>query len=366
MPSYHLTLIGAQALPAYNGILYRPVNRVFLFHSNDTEQIALNIQAVLQCDSMLVAIENPFDYKECKEKIENRVKHSGTDDWTFNISGGSKIMTIAALDVAREKKLPVFFIDQNNKITDLQTYKQTLFEVRINLQVYFRLFGQSAKSTILLKDIDIEYFNISKLIFQNFQKISPLFNEFRKKGHNTGKSFMLKNNHFELKWDKEKKEAMLFEETSGQETYMIGSLIFDILFHTAWFELVVIDVIKQWARAKQIYWHTVFPSTTTNTLKNEIDVIIDTGAKLFFIECKTKVHDVTDLDKFRNVVKNFGGLSAKHILVTYVKPDLKVLEKCSDNKIQVFWFEDMKTNQKNPPSKLIELLDKEYQSINPI
>jgi hypothetical protein len=366
MPKFHLTLIGAQALPVYNGILYQPADKVLLFHSKDTEQIALNIQAVLKCDAMLVPIENPFDYKECKEKIEVLVNHSETTDWTFNISGGSKIMTIAALDVARERKIPAFFIDQNNKVTDLQSFNQSIFETPIDLQVYFRLFGQSAKSTIRSTAIDIQYFKLTKLILANIFKFLPLFSEYRKKKYEAAKDFMIKNKHFELVWDAKANEAMVYEESTRTESHIGGSLIFDVLFNTGWFELLVIDMLKDWAPAKQIYWHTVLPRTTNGDDKNEIDIIADTGIKLFFIECKTTVYEVLDIDKFRNVVKNFGGLSAKPLLVNYFKPNEKILEKCHDNKIPVFWFFDAELQEKTSLKQFYQLLDVELNKVNPV
>ena len=115
-----------------------------------------------------------------------------------------------------------------------------------------------------------------------------------------------------------------------------------------------------------MYWNTVIPRTVNEQDKNEIDIIVDTGIKLFFVECKTQVFDMKDLDKFRNVVKNFGGFGAKAILVSYFKPTNIVLEKCKDNHLSVFWFQDPKTKKMNKASQLVNLLDNEYQKINPI
>ena len=87
--------------------------------------------------------------------------------------------------------------------------------------------------------------------------------------------------------------------------------------------------------------------------KNKIHIalvgaqLVDTGTKLFFFECKTNVYEIRDIDRFRNVVKNYGGLSAKPVLVTYSKPNENILEKCRDNKIPVFGFSTKKRRRKS-------------------
>lgn len=84
---------------------------------------------------------------------------------------------------------------------------------------------------------------------------------------------------------------------------------------------------------------------TSGNAKNEIDIIINTGSKVLFLECKTQVTDIKDIDKFSNVVKNNGGLAARGILVTDNPLKQQVQEKCRDNHIIHFNTKEMKQEE---------------------
>lgn len=58
--------------------------------------------------------------------------------------------------------------------------------------------------------------------------------------------------------------------------------------------------------------------------------------KLLFVECKTQVYDITDVDKFFEVTRHTGGLSAKPIFFTYEEIRLDAKEKCENNNIPCY------------------------------
>ena len=138
------------------------------------------------------------------------------------------------------------------------------------------------------------------------------------------------------------------------------------MFNTGWFELEVAEMLSQWEHADELYLNTVFERRHDKTNKNEIDIIVSTEVKMFFVECKTHVADIKDIDKFRNVVKILGGLAAKPILVTMFKPNNNVIEKCEDLNIKVFWLKDKSTSTNKPGSQFIQFLDNQFEIINPI
>ena len=361
-----IALVGGQPMPIYNGFVYQQPRKIILLHSHETEIIAKRLKAVIYCECKLQKIEKPFDYFYCKMAIENICLNETGNLLNFNISGGSKIMTLAAAEIAKEKQIAMFFIDQNNAITDFVNAKRFLFEDTISLSIYFRLFGQSARSSVLFEEIDNEFFVLKNTIINDIFNFLPLFKKTRSKRYTEKSSFLVENKKYELQWKPDTQTAIFYTKASGIEEHITGSNIFHVLFNTGWFELYVLEIISKWKLVKQMYWNTIIPRTVNEQDKNEIDIIIDTGIKLFFIECKTQVFDMKDLDKFRNVVKNFGGLGAKAILVSYFKPSETVLEKCADNHLRVFWFRDTKTSQENKAQDLINSLENEYQKINPI
>lgn len=66
-----------------------------------------------------------------------------------------------------------------------------------------------------------------------------------------------------------------------------------------------------------------------NLPKNEIDIIVNTGDKLLFVECKTRICDNTNIDKFSAAVKNYGGMASKALFVSNMPMDDKPIENVS-------------------------------------
>ena len=74
-------------------------------------------------------------------------------------------------------------------------------------------------------------------------------------------------------------------------------------------------MLSSWEYAKEIIMNANFPYKNNNP-KNEIDIIVNTGNRLLFVECKTQINDITDIDKFRTAVKNYGGMGCKALFIT--------------------------------------------------
>jgi hypothetical protein len=98
---------------------------------------------------------------------------------------------------------------------------------------------------------------------------------------------------------------------------------FNLVMNSGWFEYKVAKLLEGWSRAQEIWMNVVFPykpgKDGTRKSKNEIDVIVHTGKKLLFVECKTSVFDKTDIDKFAAAVKNYGGMGSKALFITGAK-----------------------------------------------
>ena len=90
------------------------------------------------------------------------------------------------------------------------------------------------------------------------------------------------------------------------------------------------------------------------TAQNEVDIIINTGNKLLFVECKTQITNTTDIDKFSTVVENYGGKSSKALFITDAKMSESVIRKCDKFNIAHFSLEEVANNGQ----KILESLQK--------
>jgi hypothetical protein len=97
--------------------------------------------------------------------------------------------------------------------------------------------------------------------------------------------------------------------------------------------------------------------------KNEVDIIIDTGTKILFVECKTQIHDTTAIEKFRSVIKGYGGTASKGLFVTDAKMTEIALAKCKEHGILTFSLQDEHAG-KSTEEAIVALLDAELYNIN--
>ena len=91
-------------------------------------------------------------------------------------------------------------------------------------------------------------------------------------------------------------------------------------------------------------------------MKNEIDVLINIGHKLIFIECKSGKVKHDDINKMRVVKDVYGGIISKSILVCLEMPSATIMEKCKELNIEVFYL-FLGKNKLNDLNKLSGILD---------
>ena len=106
----------------------------------------------------------------------------------------------------------------------------------------------------------------------------------------------------------------------------------------------------------------VFPFRN-NVAKNEVDIIINTGTKPLFVECKTQIQNTTDIDKFASVIKNYGGMGSKGIFITDAKMSDAAKQKCNDHHILMYSLSDEHMGMTNEKALSIKL-DSELFNIN--
>ena len=113
----------------------------------------------------------------------------------------------------------------------------------------------------------------------------------------------------------------------------------DLAFNSGWFEYKVARLLSHWKKAKNIYMNCRFPFKS-NVDKNEVDIIVNAGNKLLFVECKTQINKTTDIDKFNSVVRAYGGTASKALFVTDAIMTDVAKKKCEEYGIMTFSLQE--------------------------
>lgn len=361
----HITLVGAQTAPVYQGLKDANADLNLLIHSEQTESEAKRIKSEIDKPCELTPFD-PVDLPKIIESAEKLSARFATEELvSVNISGGTKLWSIfiyKAFSILPNTS--IFYIDQNNKIWNLKDSESHIADFDMDAQ--FRLNGNPLTKYKSLTDFDEKDFSaineIKELRKNNPKDFNDLTAYLSDKTHIN--EHVLKSGSW-LKWDSTYKLFKgEFITKYGIKTFQLESKnIRNLLLKTGWFELEIAKIFSKWKYSKEIRINCFFP-TIKGIPKNEIDLIINTGNKLLFIECKTQIKKVTDIDKFAAAVKNYGGSGSKAIFITESSMSNTAIEKCNDNGILHFSTQDSLLGV-SPEKMLFLLLESELFNINP-
>lgn len=370
MKKVHIALVGGQPVPVYIGIKDdEQAGQIVLVCSEDTSEEADRLQA--QCKGKMVRIVKckPTDLGDislCAGKLKNELEGC---ELTFNLTSGTKLWALTFYQTfVGLPNVKIIYVDQTNTIINIKT--QESHKGEIDPFVRLALYGARLSSWKRLSDYTEADFRaieqiqrIRKTNVPDFAELTSIKdNDDKEAPRNTRNGSSLVFSYADRKAD-----IKLF--SFGKNRYMIRKSIqsehlADILFNTAWFELKVAKEISKNENVKNVWLNCKFSYAKGNP-KNEIDIIAELPDRLLFVECKTKIFDITDLDKFKSAVKNFSGTSSNTIFVTLDKPTKNrkghfdnAMEKCKDNGIATFNFANWQDNPKGFPSlsKIIDSL----------
>lgn len=361
----HISLVGGQPAPVYHGVMAVDPDRVIFVHSEQTKSDVDKISLSIDIDKIYIEVD-PVDIVKIKESINDIYKEiKGIDYVSINLSGGTKAWAIITYEVFRNRKnTKLFYIDQNNILWDF--IDNSLIEVRFDIDMQFKLYGNMPNNYHLFSDYtdddDAQVAKIQKLRKHNYSIFNDLSSNFTKRQKNN--SYALKDGSF-LEWDR---DDLLFRLSIANGKGVFKTEVFDspnskhLLLNNGWFEYVVAKTLNGWIRTIEIRLNCVFP-TKDDSPKNEVDIIVNAGTKLLFVECKTQIHNETDIDKFASAVRVYGGMGSKALFVTDAPMSAKAKEKCRDNGVIPLSIEEF-GGVLYAKKSLYEALDKELFNVN--
>lgn len=385
-----IALVGGSPTPVYQGILHLKPNQVILVCSESTKEVADNIRGQLPMyeDKDVLRFEMSDNDLEKMYQTAELIEQSVPKGITvsMNITGGMKLWSVIFNNVFRRRRRSchTFCIGQNGSFFDLKE-KMTKGKVDFDMDAQFKILGHSLDEYTPLSEYTSEDFNaLDKLTRYIFSKLYVPFAlvtaEFVKRYQLQDPEMSLKSD-FDVTMDIPNKKKPTQRPTSASLIWNAGNKTFtckiqnslitlgsphiaDIVLNTGWFELYTARMIAESCGNKDIRLNCKFKyaGRKQKNDKNEIDIILNTGSKLIFVECKTQVYNSTDVDKFNSAVRNYGGLGSRPLFVTYSSMSSDAQEKCKDHGITTFHFNDPHTTMSQTDK--VEALAKVIDGLN--
>lgn len=372
----HITLVGKQTLPVYIPALYYASEKIFLICSEETRESAITIKSKLdQIRKDKVDVEllyfDPVNIREIKKGIRKLTQQiSPVDELTVNVSGGTKTWSVVFYQMFSVRKNTVcFYLDQNGFIWDFKT----------GLAVETTTVNVSITDLCALHNIEIESLNdINEYDYNDEQCLAEIQDMYDAKSYEFS---ILTKSMYETGNQYEEIDGGSSIEKNGPNSYTIDIMgygeaelssthIDHLLFNTGWFEYMVARFLSKWEQQSEIFLNVKFRLIETGVEINEVDVVVRTKKKYLFVECKTSAYSPSDVDKFNDVAKNYGGIAVKRIFVTYKEPNKwnkekyskyeTVKSKCKKLKMPFFVYKEIERN----PDQFFAQLNKYMTELN--
>ena len=376
----HITLVGGQTAPVYHTIAALRPDYIVYIYSENTQKELSRLKGEISIDSEEIKF-HPTDIQKIKSETEKLCNRFVNDEVTVNISGGLKSWAYwFSIIFSNSLNATVVYIDQNNTLWNYRTEsKETVPDFEI--LTLFRLYNNpiegnytdykeyTADDEAAAKKIEeIRAFDV-----QQFKTLATLLskeNNHKLRNHKEGCFENPKEPASFIEWRKSNDANPKGEVTISickkngktKRWNLSSPHIIDLIFNSGWFEYKVANLLSKWDKAKEIFLNCHFP-LKQGVDKNEVDILVNTGAKVLFVECKTQIANPVDIDKFANVVKKYGGTGSKGLFVTDAPMSEIALRKCEDSEILNFSLQN-KNAMLSVEKALAMLLDSDINSIN--
>lgn len=376
----HITLVGGQPAPVYHGIVATQPDKVVFIYSESSRDVVEKVRSEIHIAEDEQKPLDTTDPQLIVERANSLAEKYKDDEVTLNISSGLKSWShLFGRVFDSMPNASVVYMDQNNVLWNYRTMEHKS-DFEFDMDVLFRLYGNRLENHKRLTDYtekdlnaldkikNIRLFNVP-----DFNKLTATLNDKQQnilRNQNSGKFDLMANgSQSYVEWEKTTKDSIGFvriflakKNGKSQEVTFESENAVDLAFNSGWFEFEVATLLSKWTKAKSVYLNCHFPFKP-KVDKNEVDIIVNTGTKILFVECKTQITHTTDIDKFRSVVKGYGGTGSKGLFVTDARMSDVARKKCEEHGLLSFSLQDDHLGMSHEKA-LALLLDSELFNIN--
>lgn len=355
----HISLVGKETVPVYMGIVEAEPDEVILIHSSNTKTECDRISSVLSPNIKVRCKEfDPVDLNKIffsLNKLRRNLldKINEEDKISLNLVGGTKFWSLAFYSVFNSMdNVSINLVDQQNCLWNFKTQTSIQLTPLLDIQKIFELNGNPSPKYIPFTNYTKEDFSVVKQVekvrntnIKDFNDLT-IFTKSQKNESDKKENEITLTSGAKLTWRKPDyaQLTLLKHKSKPIITELQSPHAVAVVMNSHWFELKIAKLLSNIYSKENIYMNCIFRDINNSPL-NEVDIIINTGNKLLFVECKTQITNATDIDKFSTVVENYGGKSSKALFITDATMREHVIRKCEKFNIAHFSLQDTKCNK---------------------
>ena len=377
----HICLVSQQPLPNFLPIVenaFRPQKVILLVTPEMKKQadfLTNHIKKRCQIkDIEQISIADEYNMSLIEQELLDLLIDYQPDEVAVNITGGTKLMAIAAFNFAQENNYQCIYFTQNQSKIILyhpQRQPETLLKCQnqyLKIEDYLNLHGYEIQSsTQHIKKNLIQPWYIAIEQHDLYAKIIPSLN------HQLYKQAESDNSSLPLNELNKNILPLLKDlgEVSGGH-FQFHNKDNKQLANGGWFEYFVFEKIneikKEYQKIQDIQLNIQFKTQADKTY-NEVDVAVLCNNVLYLIECKT-INFAKDLGQAKGndilykleSLKKVGGLNTRCALISYISTQNKkgnnpIKERAKSNQIELWAGKDDIKGLKTHLIKWFKLLE---------
>lgn len=377
MPKYdiHVCLVSGQAAPNLLPVLdteFKP-QEIVLIISNKMKDKANYLSEIFKKNNIKIThkmLSDEFNFSTMEQEIYTVAEEYINTNVALNVTGGTKLIAIAAQNAFRDADKPIFYVDTDeNRIIFISKDNQgnwiedKTLHTKVNLSDYFGSYGFQTivHSQSKIKDGWLEIPKSFIQYYDRYANIIPLLNQYASLAEKRG---------LQIEIDKEHQKNNMLDEILTELDDKYGLIEYrnnHIKFHNqdirfflngGWLEDYTFNVLQNIKQIDDIgcnievanlYYSQGKNDFSTNNKgnKNEFDIVFMAKNKLHIIECKTQKMDKSGGIKAEDMLykletlKDYGGSFTKKCLISYCPVPDSILNRAKSLNIKIIQGKDL-------------------------
>lgn len=371
----HVCLVSGQAAPNLLPILdteFKP-KEIVLIVSNKMKEKANNLTEIYKKNNIKVTqkmLSDEFNFSTMEQEIYAIAEEYLDKNVALNVTGGTKLIAIAAQNAFQTAGNPIFYVDTDeNRIIFISKDEQghwiedKMLQTNVNLSDYFGSYGFQTFCHSQ-PDIKEEWLDIPKLLIQYYDRyanVIPLLNKYASLAEKQGLKVEISKEdqrinllddvlaEFDDKYDLiEYRNNQINFKNQDVRFFLNGGWLEDYTFNLLK-DIKQIDDIGCNIEVANLHYKQEKSDFSKNNQgnKNEFDIVFMAKNKLHIIECKTQKLDKSGGVKAEDILykletlKDYGGLFTKKCLISYCSLPEAILNRAKSLNIKIIQGKDL-------------------------
>lgn len=333
-----ISLVSEQPIPnIIVSLQLKPENTV-LISTKEQEHVANNIIKVLKSNKLKSTLYEKYADAYDFNSVKSLCNQINLPNITLNITGGTKLMSLAAYDCLSNKALAIFYCDTlHNKIIDLKNNTKHNINIKIKLNDYLIAYGY--KINEYKNELSPETKKLFSFIHQNQYYNS--FIDFSRKVREEVRLDYPNKNSSTADWQYNKNfDKLNIVHLKTKTKFVLDEPKF---MHGDWLEQMAFWKIRQ--LIKELNFDDIaynIKIVTNNNIYNEIDLAFTKNCKLYMFSCKSGSRDensaLYELETLRQIA---GGTFGNAFNIITREPSENYKKRASELRIKIIKISEL-------------------------